>query len=52
MAAGKNIKWGGGDGMDKKFGVENQDFLKWEWGRVSSCRELYTPLYVDNFDEE
>ena len=29
---------------DRNFGEENQDFKTWGWGRISSCRELYTPL--------
>ena len=40
---GKNIKCGKWDGY---FGEENQDFKKWGgWGRISSCRELYTSLH-------
>ena len=35
LILGQNIKWGKGDG---KFGEENQDFEKWGWGRISSCR--------------
>ena len=34
---------GKGEG-DGNFGEENQDLKKWEWERISSCRELYTPL--------
>ena len=29
---------------DGNFVEENQDFKLWKWGRISSCRELYTPL--------
>ena len=29
---------------DRNFGEENQNLKKWGWGRISSCRELYTPL--------
>ena len=35
----------GGKEGDGNFGKKNQDFfLKWGRGRISSCRELYTPL--------
>ena len=27
------------------FGEENQDLKIWEWGRISCCRKLYTPLF-------
>ena len=40
-AVEKNNKWGT---RDCKFWEENQDFSKWGWGRISSSRELYTPL--------
>ena len=44
MAVWKNIKWGKGVG-DGNFGKENQDFFKnGGLGRISSCRELDTPL--------
>ena len=36
----QNIKWGRG----WTFGKENIDFNKLGWGRISSLRELYTPL--------
>ena len=42
-AVGKNIKLEKGEG-DGSFGKENQDFI-WVWGRISSCRELYSHLY-------
>ena len=29
--------------MDGNFGEENQDFNKWGWGRISSCRD---PCFV------
>ena len=38
-----NIKWGKGE-EDGNFGEENKDLEEWRWGRISSCRELYTPL--------
>ena len=41
--AGKNIKWGRGEGGPQIW-EENQDLKEWVWGRISSCRELYTPL--------
>ena len=59
MAVGKNITWKKGEresnitfskilGLlrkgDGNFGEENQDFKKSGWGRISSCREHYTPL--------
>ena len=28
----------------KIFEEENQDLKIWGWGRISSCRELYSPL--------
>jgi len=40
---GKNIKWGRGEG-DGNFEEENQDFKKWRWERISSCRKLLTTL--------
>ena len=42
-AVGKNIKRRRGEG-DGIFGEENQDLKDGGWGRISSCRELYTPL--------
>ena len=40
----KNIKWGKEEGG--LFAKENKDFKKWVWGKISSCRELYTPLLL------
>ena len=31
-------------GRSPNFGEENQDLEKFGWGRISSCRERYTPL--------
>ena len=42
-AVRKNIKWGREEG-DGNFEEENPDFKIWGWGRISSCRKLYTPL--------
>ena len=42
----ERISSGEGDGS---FGEENQDFLKWVQGRISSCRELFTPLSPRTF---
>ena len=42
-AVGLNIKWGKG-GWGGNFGEENQDLKERGWGRIPSCRELYTPL--------
>ena len=45
-AAGKDIKWGRGDG-DGIFG-KNQDLKEWGWRSILSCRELYTTLFKTN----
>ena len=43
-AVGKNIKWGKGEG-NRNFEGKKSRFKKIiGWGRISSCRELYTPL--------
>ena len=42
-AVGKNIKRGGGEG-DENLGEENQDLKKWRWGRISTFKELCSPL--------
>ena len=34
-------RWKEGKGQrDGNYGEENQDFRKWGWRRISSCKEL------------
>ena len=48
-AVGKNIKWGREgrsiENLRKKIKIKNMSL-----GRISNCRELYTPLNVDLVD--
>ena len=30
----------------RKFWERKSGLKKWGWGRISSCRELYTPLFT------